>query len=808
MLREPGQVASLPQRGDPVPARLEAANRRPFHSLATAECRFPAAVEGPDQPPHLGEPPPLAPPAQPAPIPPLLTAAANRASSQVPVGVGIALALVGPLNLLAAIVVSGREPTATDLASRIGYVASMLWFWPLLGIGLFSFSRRYRNPRSYAWIVLAAWGLTLFASIAHLAAGPIRVPPRHHPDARGVAADVAPPSDPPALEPTLSVPTELSRAPAAPAPLHLSFDFSPGSDVRLVKLIESAQEDRYRKIVHEYALLCAARPDDAGLALERVKFIERFAYAEDVTFKTAEDDLKVATDYLHTRFPSAPGTILHVLGGTYGDDFELKVQSYLKQTDDWPAPDRARLYLLSAERTNDPSLKKRRAQGSFAVDPTIAAGALLLSAYQEEGNYAAGLELLEHPVFASPEPYIKVQMLGFLFAAGAHTKAMALYRELKADFPAFVNNAKTANQLAEAGQIEAARAVFAQLPVGGWNREAVLRQRFHFELEYGNSAQAGVTYRAWRDEGFNVDPLLRERFALFRQHPRLAWQARDLLGALMVTLIAGALLALPALLLVPVHYWSLLREKRRKPSAWPAAHWGLREAWVVAGTLLVGSFLLLWLLQPALLRTWWDAKGVDAETLKASDHVVLLEQALDWTAMTVVLALALWRGRGWSVLGRGHWSWRQVLGAAVVGTVALRVLILVYLLFRPELIATAPAALQPMMEQINVALLNQLGPAGLLLTVAGLVPLLEETLFRGVLLQALAKHVPFWFANLAQALLFASVHENAQLLPFLVAFGLTCGWLARRSGGLLASIGVHVGNNAIVCLALIAKHHA
>jgi hypothetical protein len=94
----------------------------------------------------------------------------------------------------------------------------------------------------------------------------------------------------------------------------------------------------------------------------------------------------------------------------------------------------------------------------------------------------------------------------------------------------------------------------------------------------------------------------------------------------------------------------------------------------------------------------------------------------------------------------------------------------------------------------------------LILVVAGFVPLVEELLFRGVLLEALAKHIPFWWANVGQALLFASVHENYRLLPFFLAFGVVCGVLARRSQALLAPMAVHSLNNLTVCFVLMATN--
>src|SRR5262249_25084709 len=94
---------------------------------------------------------------------------------------------------------------------------------------------------------------------------------------------------------------------------------------------------------------------------------------------------------------------------------------------------------------------------------------------------------------------------------------------------------------------------------------------------------------------------------------------------------------------------------------------------------------------------------------------------------------------------------------------------------------------------------------------------LEETLFRGYLLQALLQlSYRFWLVNLGQSILFAAVHIPARvhqlsamlsggardlLIRFL--FGLTVGWLARRSGCLWPALACHVVTDVLV---LYAEH--
>jgi uncharacterized protein len=91
--------------------------------------------------------------------------------------------------------------------------------------------------------------------------------------------------------------------------------------------------------------------------------------------------------------------------------------------------------------------------------------------------------------------------------------------------------------------------------------------------------------------------------------------------------------------------------------------------------------------------------------------------------------------------------------------------------------------------------------AGNLATVVAgcvLAPILEELLFRGVLLRAFLRHHPRWAAISYSALLFGAAHMN--VYQFLLAFllGLLLGWLYERSQSLLPCIALHAALNTSI----------
>ena len=99
------------------------------------------------------------------------------------------------------------------------------------------------------------------------------------------------------------------------------------------------------------------------------------------------------------------------------------------------------------------------------------------------------------------------------------------------------------------------------------------------------------------------------------------------------------------------------------------------------------------------------------------------------------------------------------------------------------------------------------GTSGVMLTlciVALLGPIFEELVFRGLLLNGMARHLDFRWANGIQAFLFACMHADPPRFVFYFAMGLFGGWLVRRTGSVAPAIALHALNNAWAIGLLIA----
>ncbi len=85
-------------------------------------------------------------------------------------------------------------------------------------------------------------------------------------------------------------------------------------------------------------------------------------------------------------------------------------------------------------------------------------------------------------------------------------------------------------------------------------------------------------------------------------------------------------------------------------------------------------------------------------------------------------------------------------------------------------------------------------------------PIVEETVFRGILLRAfLSIFKSPWAAILLQAFIFAAIHPQGPAgIPPLMAVGAMCGWVTYRSGSLIPAMILHFVHNTATLLFAIS----
>lgn len=71
-------------------------------------------------------------------------------------------------------------------------------------------------------------------------------------------------------------------------------------------------------------------------------------------------------------------------------------------------------------------------------------------------------------------------------------------------------------------------------------------------------------------------------------------------------------------------------------------------------------------------------------------------------------------------------------------------------------------------------------------------PITEELIYRGVTLRQAKKYLPFWAANLMQAILFGVYHMNLMQGIYAFFIGLIFGYVSEKSGNIHSSILLHI----------------
>lgn len=105
-------------------------------------------------------------------------------------------------------------------------------------------------------------------------------------------------------------------------------------------------------------------------------------------------------------------------------------------------------------------------------------------------------------------------------------------------------------------------------------------------------------------------------------------------------------------------------------------------------------------------------------------------------------------------------------------------------------------------ELFNKVFENDYGFWGAFLKVAVIAPIVEESIFRGLILHGLRRNYNAFTAVVISALLFALFHLNPWQFPATFVLGLLLGWLMIRTRNILLAIIGHSINNSLVLLTL------
>ncbi|MGI9270308.1 MAG: CPBP family glutamic-type intramembrane protease [Woeseiaceae bacterium] len=564
--------------------------------------------------------------------------------------------------------------------------------------------------------------------------------------------------------------------------------------------VEQRVDQSYADAITEYDAAIAANPGDIMLEIQRCHVSSAYVYATEYYVEGADED---ATDCYQDLLLRYPGVLvvelanLAEIGGEEARDEAMRLHDSNLWT--WNRTQHAELHEFIAGQYyygEEPEEKAEHCLKALQLDRRTNCRITVAEHFIGAGQPEKAVSILSSPLDPHDESYYLLQKLALLSKLGAVDEVREQYRRIDFETVDGYQYVELATQLADVGLKYEAIAALNKVGSDFWDPEQFARAKFDVSIAIGDYDTALVNYNLMRDLGIHTDPFLRARFELAGHDASLPWKARDLLA---IFPIFGATLAIALLVLVIpalVHYRGLARKARAYTPGLSNGQWRLRHAWYALFSVVFGSVLTLFIYEYDVLLLEFTPDSYGFADWSQVDLVRLMI-AESFIVPLFLIPLLIGRSRLQQFWTR-DWSIPRCIGIAFVAAILLRVAYLIPVYLWSEIWGAGQAMTT---EQTIVAMYEQHGALMTYLLVALLTPLVEEFVFRGVLLQGFAQHVSYRWANILQALIFASLHENLVALPLLFAFGLVAGILTRKAGGLLPAIILHAFFNVTAIIA-------
>ena len=220
--------------------------------------------------------------------------------------------------------------------------------------------------------------------------------------------------------------------------------------------------------------------------------------------------------------------------------------------------------------------------------------------------------------------------------------------------------------------------------------------------------------------------------------------------------------------------------------------------------LLTAGVLLSWCtgqLICLLLQRWVSEATMDENFLRFTISTLTFQGA----ALLLITRFLQWHQMRWRdfLLGR-----EQPLSKIIVTGLGVGLLVVPLTLAMGQISTELIRAVQlPAEEQMAVKVIEKaVEPAKrvwFMLAAVVLVPMAEETLFRGIMYPFLKEHIGIWAAVAITSTLFAAIHVNVVIFIPLVFLAFVLTWLYERTDSLLTPILTHAvfnGTNLIMLL--------
>lgn len=566
--------------------------------------------------------------------------------------------------------------------------------------------------------------------------------------------------------------------------------------------VESRVNRAFDDTLAEYGERIAANPGDIALRVRRCQVSDAFVYATEYYVEAAADDAAACIDNLLAQYPGLIEVEIAALAELSGDD-AISAAEKLHDSGLWLSntSQHAEIHRFLAVNHNfDEARTDERAEHcitAIRLDRSSDCRPQAARYLIDIGNPERATALLTSALDPNSETWYLLDKIAILSELDAADGVRRLYEQIDFESLDDYEFVELASGLADAGLRYEALAALNRVGTDYWDQENLAQTRYEVALALGDFDAALQHYNLLRDLGMHTDPFLRTRIELAAHDITLPWKARDALAIFPILGVTLLLAAITWLIPAVVHYRGLARRARALGPGLLHAQWGLRNAWYVLFAIAFGSVLTLFIYEYDVLVTEFSLSSHEMADWAGVDVVrLLIAESFIVAALLIPLLLTRERLRQfWTV----HWSVARCMGVAFAAAVLLRITYAIPVYLWNEFGGAGQAITT---EEAIAAMYVEHGAVATYLLIALLTPLVEELMFRGVLLQGFAQHLSWRWANILQALIFAGLHDNVAALPLLFAFGLVAGILVRKAGGLLPAVLLHIFFNVTAIVAL------
>lgn len=576
--------------------------------------------------------------------------------------------------------------------------------------------------------------------------------------------------------------------------------------------INNSQDLVYQDRLDLYEQYLNDHPDDVRVHIERCKFIQFAQYNMEEEYNPNQVAFDSCAAALSIQFPSHPEVFLFQISYKWGDELKDVLddaeRAAINNSDEWSDKQLGLLYKSMSDHhysESEFSLALEYMEKAINADSIYATSLDYARILIELDKKLEAYDVLKAGKDTSKVAYELSNKADLYLEIEDYANALLLFNLIDDIDSTFNNNAKIASTLEGVGEYSSARKYLVADTSKSWNKEAALRNLLLHDIRYQSGAHGFHSYNAYRDQGFSADPLGLFRFKLFLSHPLLPWKFRDVFGLVTFNLALILLIIIPFVWITPIyfigHHWNFISKEKEY-----GLSWGLKAFWFASAGYLIASFLT-GLVEPEYLYSLFMNSYYDYELSQEKNG----QMSILFILLFAVIGFALMYGVKRKILLSHRWEIKESLLYGFLFFIAFKIVTGIYAAILISGFEIPLEELSGMIAQFFTtreeieAIIAVSGGGIAFFLICLLVPVYEEIIFRGAILDACQRYLNFNAANFIQSVLFAAVHMNLYLFPVFFVFGLIGGSLRRRSGGLLAGIVFHVINNTLAFLVLIAR---